>query len=547
MFSILKKNSYHLLWLTLIGTSVFFLSTDFGRLIKITQNMEIFSEVYREVNEHYVDETDPNQLMRTALDSMLADMDPYTNFYSEAQRQQVWKNVKGGWDGIGVEVMKHQGKFIVKKVLEESPAQKVEIWVGDEILRIDGADLEGKKREEVEELLQGRAGTQVTVEWKRPLGKSRSIEFTREKVSRKNVPYYSMLDEKTAYVVLTTFTERAAGNIADAFKELQEEHNPEQIILDLRNNGGGLLIEAVSICNIFIPKGLEVVYTRNKIANWDRSFKTMNKPIDMDIPLIILMNGRSASASEIVAGAIQDFDRGLLVGRNSFGKGLVQNTRDVGYNSKIKLTTAKYYIPSGRCIQALDYKDGKPVQIPDSLRQSFTTKNGRAVKDGNGLAPDLKIEKEEKSTIAKQLLAKKVIFDFATNYRNQHDSIVGAKEFKLTEKDFEAFLTFVKKYDLETKSEQSLKKLEQTAEKEGTLDEMRATIDKIRQSLVETRQKQLTVRKDEVLGLLENEIIGRYYFEKGQIEARLSKDTDVESAIELFADEEQFSELLENK
>lgn len=547
MLPFFRKNTYRFVWICIIGTSILLLSTDFSRLMKISRNMEIFSEVYKAINEYYVDETDPNQLMRTAIDSMLADIDPYTNFYSEAQRQQVWKGLKGGWDGIGVEITKHKGRFIIDKVLEESPANRAGMWVGDEITHIDGAYLEGKKEEQVKELLQGKTGTQITVEWKRQNGKVQSIEFTREKIRPKNVPYYNMLDDETAYIVLSTFTERASANVADAFNELQENYHPKQLILDLRNNGGGLLTEAVNLCNLFIPAGLEVVYTRNKIAKWDRSFKTLNKPIDLDIPLVILINERSASASEIVAGAIQDFDRGLLLGRNSFGKGLVQNTRNVGYNSKIKLTTAKYYIPSGRCIQALDYKEGQAVQIIDSSNQSFSTKNGRAVRNGNGLAPDLKIEKEEESAIAKRLLDEKLIFDFAVEYRNAHDSIVAAKEFKLEDKDFEYFLDFITKYKLQTKSEIALKKVEKAVQDGDTLASARAILDRMKKNLQRIREKELRANKKRILRLLENEIIGCYHYEKGQIDVRLANDNDVKVAIELFSDKAKFSKLLDNK
>ena len=249
-------------------------------------------------------------------------------------------------------------------------------------------------------------------------------------------PYYGMLDDKTGYIVLTTFSQRAGGNVQDAFKTLQEDNNLEQVILDLRDNGGGYLIEAVNICNIFLDKGNEIVYTRAKIPEWDRSFKTLNAAIDTKIPVVVLMNGQSASASEIVAGALQDFDRAILIGENSFGKGLVQKTKDIGYSSKVKLTTAKYYIPSGRCVQALNYKDGRPVKVPDSLSQEFVTKHGRKVYDGKGLQPDLKIKKEKKSVLLKALLDEQLIFSYANDYREKHDSIVGAKEFELTDEEF---------------------------------------------------------------------------------------------------------------
>lgn len=533
------------LLLLLIGGGVALATS--GRFLKISQSMENFAAAYRIINNQYVDETDPNQLMRIGIDSMLGHMDPYTNYFSEAQMVQVKMGVKGGWDGIGIELTKNDGQIVIKELVEDTPAEENDLRVGDVLLKIDGTVLEDQKIEDVSQTLQGKAGTKVSIEVMRPsTGKVRELLIERTKVTKKNVPYYGMLDDETGYIVLTTFSQRAGGNVQEAFQALQTDHNPKQVILDLRNNGGGFLIEAVNICNIFVNKGNEIVYTRAKIPEWDRSFKTLNAPIDTEIPLIVLMNGSSASASEIVAGALQDMDRAVLLGRNSFGKGLVQNTKDIGYSSKVKLTTAKYYIPSGRCVQALNYKNGVPVKVADSLRQEFVTKSGRKVYDGKGLEPDYKVEEVEKSVLLKALIQENLIFDYANKYREQHDSIVAAKEFNLSEDAFNDFVLFATEKWLayQTSTEKAVEKLKKQAKEEGTyaalVNQFKQTQSNLRAEKVASFEK----NKTEVKEYLEQEIVGRYYYMTGQVENRLARDIDVAEAIKLFKDKERFEKLL---
>jgi carboxyl-terminal processing protease len=533
------------LLLLLIGGGVALATS--GRFLKISQSMENFAAAYRIINNQYVDETDPNQLMRIGIDSMLGHMDPYTNYFSEAQMVQVRMGVKGGWDGIGIELTKNDGQIVIKELVENTPAEENDLRVGDVLLKIDGTVLKDRKIEDVSQTLQGKAGTKVSIEVMRPsTGKVRELLIERTKVTKKNVPYYGMLDEETGYIVLTTFSQRAGGNVQDAFKALQAEYNPKQVILDLRNNGGGYLMEAVNICNIFLGKGNEIVYTKAKIPEWDRSFKTLNAPVDIDIPLIILMNKGSASASEIVAGALQDMDRAVLLGRNSFGKGLVQNTKDIGYSSKIKLTTAKYYIPSGRCVQALNYKNGVPVKVADSLRQEFVTKSGRKVYDGKGLEPDYKVEEAEKSVLLKALIQENLIFDFANKYREEHDSIVTAKEFHLSDEDFDAFVLQATDQWLnyETSTEKALEKLEKQAQKETTYAALASQFKQTRANIKAKKETSFEKNKTEVKEYLEQEIVGRYYYMTGQVENRLARDTDVAEAIKLFKDKERFEKLL---
>ncbi|CAA6819817.1 MAG: Putative carboxy-terminal processing protease (EC [uncultured Aureispira sp.] len=533
------------LLLLLIGGGVALATS--GRFLKISQSMENFAAAYRIINNQYVDETDPNQLMRIGIDSMLGHMDPYTNYFSEAQMVQVRMGVKGGWDGIGIELTKNDGQIVIKELIEDTPAEKNDLRVGDVLLKIDGTVLKDRKIEDVSQTLQGKAGTKVSIEVMRPsTGKVRELLIERTNVTKKNVPYYGMLDDETGYIVLTTFSQRAGGNVQDAFKALQAEYNPKQVILDLRNNGGGFLIEAVNICNIFLSKGNEIVYTRAKIPEWDRSFKTLNTPIDTEIPLIVLMNGGSASASEIVAGALQDMDRAVLLGRSSFGKGLVQNTKDIGYSSKVKLTTAKYYIPSGRCVQALNYKNGVPVKVADSLRQEFVTKSGRKVYDGKGLEPDYKVEEAEKSVLLKALIQENLIFDYANRYREEHDSIVPAKEFNLSEQAFDDFvLSATEKWlNYKTNTEKALDKLEKKAQQENTYADLATQFKQSKAKIKAEKVTSFEKNKTEVKEYLEQEIVGRYYYMTGQVENRLARDTDVAEAIKLFKDKERFEKLL---
>lgn len=518
-----------------------------GRFIKIAQSMENFALAYRIINNEYVDETDPNQLMRVGIDSMLATLDPYTNYFSEAQMVQVRMGVKGGWDGIGVELARNKKQIVIGELIGGTPAEQNDLRVGDVLLAIDGTGLEDRALGDISQTLQGKAGTKVTIEVLRPSsGEQRTLTLERTKVTKDNVPYYGMLDEETGYIVLTTFSQRAGANVKKALDALKAEHDPKQLILDLRSNGGGFLIEAVNICNLFLNKGNEIVYTRAKIPEWDRSFKTLNNPVDLEIPLVVLMNGSSASASEIVAGALQDLDRAVLLGRSSFGKGLVQNTKDIGYSSKVKLTTAKYYIPSGRCVQALNYKNGVPVKVPDSLRQAFETKAGRKVYDGKGLEPDFEVKEKERTALLKALVKEKIIFDYANKYRDKHDSIGIAKTFTLSEVEYQDFVKMAMAPWMthQTATEMALAQLEQQAKTEGTYQELQGKFEQTRQLIDKEKAVAFEADKKAIKEALEEEIVGRYYYQTGQIENRLARDTDVAAALALFKNSEQFQQLL---
>ena len=546
----MKILRYSLFMLGLGSLSLFLISSDKQRFWEIAKHFELFAKTYRTINTEYVERTDPNLLMRTAIDSMLGNMDPYTNFFSEAQMERLRIDVRGAWDGIGVSIARHRDQIVISEIIEGYPAQEQGLQVGDILLEIDGANIGKQEVEDLEKTLNGKAGTEVEIKVKRPSsGQERKLRLTRQKVQRKNVPYYDMLDEHTAYIVLTTFTEQAADNIAKALKELQEKHKPKQVILDLRDNGGGLLIEAVNICNLFIEKNLNVVTTRSKIPEWDRSFKTLNNPLDTRIPLVVLINKHSASASEIVGGALQDFDRAVLIGQKSFGKGLVQNTKDIGYNAKVKLTIAKYYIPSGRCIQALEYKDGRPMEIPDSLIKIFRTNNGRPVKDGGGLIPDLIIPRPEEVGLLKGLRDQHLIFDFANRFRNQNDSIGPAKSFKLPQGTFESFVTFVQEqgYTYECEAEKRLDNLSKYAQNQTFAQSLNQEIALLKQALEKQKAQDLQRERTAIEQALTEAIISRYHFEKGLIAWRLQQDPEVQAALKLFSDPAAYQALLQAK
>ena len=543
----MKKIKSKFIIVALLFMAGVWMATDGNRFVKLAQSMEIFSDAYRAVNEMYVDETDPNLLMRSAIDSMLASIDPYTNYFSEYQMEKTRINFKGFWDGVGFSIIEHNGKIVVSEVFEESAASSAGVFTGDELIAVEGTKVKGKALEDIEQSLHGKEGTQVSVTLRsRENGTEKDLSLTRSKIERKNVPYYDMIDENTAYIVLTTFTERAGGNIADALKELQKKHKPKQVILDLRDNGGGLLIEAVNICNLFVKKDQEIVSIRSKIKEWDRPFSTRDNPIDLNIPLIVLINENSASASEIVAGAIQDLDRGILLGRKSFGKGLVQNVYDIGYNSKVKLTTARYYIPSGRCIQALDYRDGKGVLKTDTTSRQLLTKNGRKINDGGGLSPDVFVLSNDNSAVLKSLQSNKVIFDYANLYQAEHDSIQSAEKFQLTEAEFEDFLKYIKRPEIKfpIEAEKELDSCIVVAKSEGSFNLLKNSFDKLEKQLKNEKVKDLDKNRKLIKEALEEEIVLRYYYEKGKIQLRLKRDKDVQEAIKLFADEKRFKALL---
>jgi len=511
------------------------------RLYEIAKNIEIFVNVYKELNANYVDDIDPNQLMRTGIDAMVGSLDPYTNFISESQVASYRINTEGKYDGIGAVTRLIDGKITIVEPMEGSPSDIAGLKAGDVVLEVDGQATKGKTIKDLNTIVRGIPGTDVKFKIDRD-GAISSKTLTRGSINIKNVPYYGMIDDEIGYVALTTFTQKASRNIGSAIKDLKRDHELKGVVLDLRNNGGGLLGEAIQICNLFVPQGIEVVSTKSKVKERDQHFKTTGSPLDLDIPLAVMINKSSASASEIVSGVIQDLDRGVIIGQRSFGKGLVQNHKEVGYNNRIKVTTSKYYIPSGRCIQGMEYEDGSPVDIPDNERSTFYTKNKRPVLDGGGVTPDLKLDEPKIPLVVKAMLDKHMIFKYVNGWVMGKDSIeeVGTFEFK----DFEEFKAYLTKNDFVADSEiqEQISKLEEMAsdEKLGISNDISA----LRAKLEMQFKSDITTHKGLIVDLIETEIATRYYYQTGKVKQRLDNDSEITEAISLLKDTKRYTEIL---
>jgi len=516
-----------------------------GNYFEISKNIEIYTNIYRELNTYYVDELDPGKLMRTGIDAIMNSLDPYTNYFSETQIEGYRFITEGKFNGIGVNFRRKEDYLVIMSPIEGSPAAKAGLKAGDVILEVDGKSAKNRTEEQLNEILQGFPGTEVKLKINRPGSAEQLISVKREEVTPKNVPHYEMVTPEVGYIVLTTFTAQAGDNVAHAFMDLKAK-NPgmKGLILDLRENGGGLLNEAVNICNIFVPKGEEIVSTRGKVKEWNQTYQTVGNSVDEKMPLVILVNKHSASASEIVSGAIQDLDRGVIMGQLSYGKGLVQNYKDIGYNAKIKLTTAKYYIPSGRCIQAISYKNGEVVHVPDSLRVVFKTKSGRKVLDGGGIMPDVEVKLTDKTDLFKALDENLMIFDFATQYSIKNPSISPAEQFYYD--DFNGFQQFLKekKFKYETNSEKMLTKVSEESVKENISNNIKSEVSALKSKLEQEKEKDLINNKDRILTLISSEIASRYYYEKGRVQVKLKNDPEVKEAVSLLNDPVRYNKLL---
>ncbi len=518
---------------------------------EISKNLDIFSSAFREVNMYYVDPVEPGKMMKTAIDAMLDKLDPYTNFIPESEIEDYRFMTTGQYGGIGA-LIRQKGDYVaISEPYEGFPAQKADLRAGDEILEIDGHTAKGKKTDEVSHILKGQPKTKVKLLIKR-MGEKDPMEkiLTREEIKVKSVPYYGMLNNDIGYICLTGFTENCSADVKDALTKLKEKNNPKGVVLDLRFNPGGLLNEAVNVSNVFVDRGQEIVSTRGKVKALDKSYKAVNSAVDADIPLAVIVNSGSASASEIVSGSLQDLDRGVIIGQRTFGKGLVQTTRTLGYNAQLKITTAKYYVPSGRCIQALDYthrnEDGSVGKIPDSLMTEFKTRAGRKVFDGGGILPDVVVDQRKLSNISVSLITKNIIFDYASLYRNQHPTLASAKDFKLTENDWNDFVNFItdKEYDYTTKSEKSLDELKKNSEDEKYFDALKNDIDGLKQKLAHNKKEDVEKTREEISTLIEEEIASRYYFQIGKIEASFDRDREVQKAIEVLSNSTTYSTIL---
>ncbi len=516
------------------------------KYFEISKNLEIYTNLFKELNTYYVDPIQPGDMMKTGIDAMLSNLDPYTNFISEAEIEDFEFQTTGRYGGIGTSIRYDKdSNVVVEEPYEGSPIALAGIHAGDILVSIDGNSLKGKTEEQLSPLLKGSIGTSIKLVVRNPYsGKEETKTVTRAEIKISSVPYAALVGKNNdiAYVSLTQFTANCSRDLQKTLDSLKEKNqNLKGVVVDLRSNPGGLLNEAVDICNLFVDKGQLVVTTKGKNKDWNKSYNTSKAAWNTEIPLAVLVNHRSASASEIVSGTVQDLDRGVIIGTRSFGKGLVQIVRPMGYNTQLKVTTAKYYTPSGRCIQALDYShrnpDGSVSAVPDSLKQQFKTKNGRVVFDGGGIDPDIKTEDYELSQILQALMAKGFIFDYATKYYYEHASITSAEAFKLSDAEFADFEKWLssKDYSYQSETETQLLKLKKEAEKEKTFDKIKNEYNALLAKLAHDQREDLIKHKAEVSRVLANEIVSRYYYQKGRVVNRLfNGDKDMEQAFSIL-------------
>jgi carboxyl-terminal processing protease len=518
---------------------------------EISKNLDIFNTLYRELNVSYVDETKPGALMKTGIDAMLNSLDPYTIYYPENEIEDYRFLMTGEYGGIGATVFDLNGKITIDDPYEGFAAFKAGLRAGDQIVGINGNNVIGKKTADVSSMLKGQAGTPVKLKVIKA-GQTTPVEINlvKEEIKTPSVPYFGMLPgETTGYIRLEQFTEGCSNLVKDALVNLKGK-GCKSLIFDLRGNPGGLLNEAVNIVNLFVEKGIEVVSTKGKIAEWDKAYLSVNSPIDTQIPVIVLVDETSASASEIVSGALQDLDRAVIVGQRTYGKGLVQQTRDLAYNAKVKVTVAKYYIPSGRCVQALDYsnkdEDGRVEKVPDSLITAFKTKGGRIVYDGAGVMPDIKGTHERISMVTVALYNKYHIFEYATKYYLAHKEIAPSKDYQLKEEEYQDFISGLKGKDYAYRSriEVEFEELKKQAIEEKYYEGLKNEIEALAKKIEEGKKEDLSMHKATIKRLLEKEIIARYYFQTGKIEYGLRTDSDVALALNILKDENKVKTIL---
>lgn len=533
---------------TLIGSVAFRGPGD--NYFAIAKNLDIFATLFKEVNTYYVDEVNPNTLIKAGIDAMLRSLDPYTNYIPEDDIEDYRTMTTGQYGGIGAIIGKRNGKNMVLMPYKGFPAEKGGLKIGDQILEVDGISVEDKTVEDISKLLKGQANTDLTVTVKR-YGQNKEIDvkIKRERITVDNVPYYGMVTDDVGYIKLSNFTTGAGREVENAVKKLKSE-GAKKLVFDLRGNPGGLLSESVNVSNVFIPKGSDVVSTKGKVKDWNKTYKAINSPIDTEIPVAVLTSSRSASAAEIVSGVIQDYDRGVLVGERTFGKGLVQATRPLTYNSQLKVTTAKYYTPSGRCIQAIDYShrndDGSVGKIADSLKTAFQTQSGRVVYDGGGINPDIEVKQRKLTPISVSLYTKNLLFDYATEYYYSNPEMEDAQTFTLTDEEYAEFVAWLdgKDYDYTTEVEQTIDDLIESAKDEKYYQDIEDQIASLRKKVQHNKDQDLQKFKSEIKELLEEEIVSRYYLSEGKIEASFDDDDVLQAAVEVLNDDEQYAAIL---
>lgn len=532
--------------------SVQLLNAQNKQAFEVSKNFNILHTLYGELNQFYVDSVKPEVALGRAIEGLMSAYDPYTNYIAEAETDELKFITTGEYGGVGAIIGQRNGKVLVFEPYHGLPAQKSGLQYGDELLEIGGVKMVGSDMNKASDLLRGGPGTTVEIVYMRP-GFKKPVKkvITRELIQMNQVTWFGLVGEKVGYINLNSFTTKSTQEVRNALIQLKSM-GAESLILDLRGNGGGLLDEAVSICNLFVPKGQEIVRTKGRISQSDRIYKTIQQPVDTLMPLVVLVNSGSASSSEIVAGALQDLDRAVILGNRTFGKGLVQTTRSISYNGVLKITTAKYYIPSGRCIQAIDYsnrnEDGSVGRIPDSLTHVFKTRSGRPVRDGGGIIPDIKCMDQLTSQLAMDLMDSLYIFEYANRYFQKHEKISAVSEFKLQESDLQDFLAFIqsKNFKYENRSFKMLEKLKQLIKEDGMLDQTASEIQLLESKLSAGLEADFKAGISEIELLLVSEIVSRYYFQAGKLQASLKYDPCVQKAIDLFKDGNRLNVVLQN-
>ncbi|WP_373497386.1 S41 family peptidase [Aquiflexum sp.] len=518
------------------------------KLFAIAKNLDIFASLVRELDSYYVDEIDAEELVTIGINAMLEELDPYTEYIPEENSDDFRLLTTGEYAGVGALIGNRTGVNMILMPYKGFPAQAGGLRIGDQLLKVDTIDVTDKLTSDISRLLKGPANTKVFVQVKRG-DDTLSVDLTRKKIVISNVPYYGKIDDQTGYIKLSDFTTNAASDVRNALNDLKSQ-GITRLVLDVRDNPGGILKEAVEIVNLFIPKGKEVVSTIGKLESVNMVYKTTKSPLDKDIPLVVLINERSASAAEIVAGALQDYDRAVLIGRKTFGKGLVQTTIPLSYNSQIKVTTAKYYIPSGRCIQAIDYslkdENGNSNSIPDSLRNEFKTKNGRVVLDGAGIEPDKEIAAKNYSPITYSLVARSLIFDFGNKFSIENSDIGSPRDFEVSDAVYDQFVNWLegKDYDYTTYVEKTINDLEKYAEKEKFFEDIKLTIEDLKKKVSHNKEQDLVTFKDEIKEAMREEIVSRYFYQEGVIESSLANDDEIKSALEVLSNSTEVHRIL---
>jgi carboxyl-terminal processing protease len=529
---------------------VAFVAPPAEKYFEIAKSLDIFSTLFKEVNAYYVDEVDPKKLIDQGINGMLENLDPYTVYISEDEQESFSIQTTGQYAGIGALIGIVNNKTVVTHPYLGFPAYRAGVKVGDEFVSVDGQNMKGKPSSAVSAALKGKPKTEVEIVLHRPgLKDDIRLKIQRERIKISNVVYSGMIDATTGYIKLDDFTPGAGKEVEESVVKLKSA-GAKKLVLDLRDNPGGLLYEAINIVNIFIPKNKEVVSTKGKATEWNKTYVTLNEPVDTEIPLAILTSGGSASAAEIVAGSLQDYDRAVLIGEKTFGKGLVQTTRPLAYNAQLKVTTAKYYIPSGRCIQALDYthreKDGTVNRVADSLKVAFKTTHGRKVFDGGGLDPDVKVNPETFGSAASELLTSGLMFEYASMYCAENTPPATLKGFRLSDAEYAKFVGWIKaqKFEYTDALEKRADELITAAKTEKYYNELSASLSDLKSKIVANRENDFIKFRKEISELLEMEIAFHYALNAGQAEASIDRDPDVLAAIKVLADQPGYQKLL---